>query len=297
MPLARPSRRACRALFFACACLIPAGAGRADAPPVTPAGPPPEAGAHRRWHDTASLGVVATSGNTENTNVTFDNTLAVEWPETRLILATRMLRVDTTRRDIHADFADPANPRVVVERSRARTSEEFDVSLKVERTVHKRLGWFAFTEWEQNRPAGLSSRSRAGAGLSWTIPEGSPLGNLRVEAGLDGTRESPVQGDTRTYAGARLATGWDRKLGSHASLRAGLEFLENLEDTHDLRVNGNVGLEVAITSKLALKTSWEVRYDREPQRKLFANPAGGPPAVFVYDTTDTVFSTSLLVQF
>ncbi len=284
-------------MFLFCACLLPAGAGRADAPPAPAPDHPPGKTASRRWHDTASLGVVATSGNTENTNVTFDNTLTVEWPQTRLILAARMLRVDTTRRNIHADFTDPAAPRVIVERTRARTTEEFDVSFKVERTVHKRLGWFAFTEWEQNRPAGLSSRSRAGAGLSWTIREGNPLGNLRLEAGLDGTREAPVQGATRTYTGARLATGWDRKLGSHASLQAGLEWLENLEDTRDLRINGNVGLEVAITSRLALKTSWELRYDREPQRKLFTNPAGGPPAVFVYDTTDTVFSTSLLMRF
>ena len=120
---------------------------------------------------------------------------------------------------------------------------------------------------------------------------------LLVEAGLDGTRESPVQGDLRSYLGSRLATSWDRKLGDHSALRAGVEVLENLEDTHDLRVNGSVGLEVAITSKVALKTSCEVRYDREPQQKLFDNPSGGPPAVFTYRSTDTVFSTSFLLKF
>ena len=52
----------------------------------------------------------------------------------------------------------------------------------------------------------------------------------------------------------------------------------------------------ALTSKLALKTSYTVRYDNEPVVEVLEAP-GFDPVLFEFDETDTILSASLVIDF
>lgn len=267
--------------------------GLAETPPGPPAGLPPPV---RMWRDTADLGLVMTSGNTNNTNFSFSNVLVFTRQATEMEFRARGLRVRTTNRTVTPDFTDPESPKLNIREIKTTTTENIDLRLRLQRTVHKRLAWFAASSWERNRPAGLASRSTLGGGLAYTF-FAQPAQFLRVEAGMDGTREVPETGDERTYAGFRAAARHERDLTRTSRLMAGIELLQNLKEGEDYRANAEVSLASTINNWLALKVSCSVKYDHQPQNQLFRNPQTGPDLVFTFESTDTVFSTALVMKF
>ncbi|MDQ7086359.1 MAG: DUF481 domain-containing protein [Acidobacteriota bacterium] len=128
--------------------------------------------------------------------------------------------------------------------------------------------------------------------------EARPKNTLRMEAGFDGTRETPVTGTNKSYFGTRLAMKYSRALTDTTDLHGSIEVLENLNDTEDLRINAETALSTTINNHLALKVSYTLNYDRQPQFKVFPNPQGdlGPDLIFTFDTLDSVFSTSLVMK-
>lgn len=253
------------------------------------------------WHSVAALGLVSVTGNAESTNLSFNDTLTAQWPVTLFELKLRAVRVDTSKRNVEADFTDPASPALRVSRTDQRTTEEYSAKARVNRKVSERLGWFVAGSWERNRPAGLASRSSFGGGLSYTVPEPRQprhKRSLQFEAGFDATRESPVEGIIRTYVGARVASRLSRELSQTTLFQGSIELLENLEETQDLRINVETTLSTAINSRLALKVSYVVNYDRRPQFTRFANPEPdiGPDLIFYFDEVDAVFSTSFVMK-
>ncbi len=274
----------------------PARAGVAE--PLPPAATPPAAAPappSRAWQNTADLGIVMTSGNTSNTNVALNDLLQYRWTQGTVELKVRALRIEDKRTDVSADFSDPQAPRLVVNESRARTTDQYDAVLRVTRQVHERFGWFSYVRWEQDRPKGLQSRSSAGGGASYTV-SGTPQRLLRFEAGLDAVRESSVTAN-RDSIGLRVASRYERDVSPSTRLLGALEAFDDLRDTSHVRFNADAAIAVAINSRFALKTGANVRYDRSPPPRVFTNPAGGPAAIYAYRTTDTVLSTSLVMKF
>lgn len=288
MPLS--GRWANRTMWVALAAAGWAVTSAGGAEPATPA-PPAKA-----WKDTADLGLVITSGNTDNTNFSLANVLTFTKGPAELEFRARALRVKTTSRSVTPDFEDPQRPRLRIEETETTTTENFDLRLRFQQTVHKRLGWFTAASWEQNRPAGLASRTTLGGGLTYNFSV-HPSQVLRVEAGLEGTREAPENGDRRSHTGGRLAARHERDITRSARLTAGLELLQNFQDTQDYRANAEVGLASAINNWLALKVAYSLKYDHQPQFQVFPNPGDGPGLRFDFDTMDTVFSTALVAKF
>lgn len=248
-----------------------------------------------RWEDTADLGLVLSSGNTSNTNISINNLYAIRLGKSRFEFKTRLLRVDATRTDLVPDFqTDP--PQVYPVKTRSRTTDQFEILARINRSVHARLGWFAFSSWERNPPAGLSGRLTSGGGLSYTLAC-KDWKVARIEAGLDGTREIPVQGETQSYLGTRLAGQFEREMTPSTRAMGSLELLENLQDTNDFRMNIEAGVAVAINTRLALKTVCSMKYDHQPRVKIFPNPQNGPPALYEYEPLDRLLSTSLVMKF
>ena len=66
-------------------------------------------------------------------------------------------------------------------------------------------------------------------------------------------------------------------------------------------MNWTTALTASLTSKLALRVSYALKYDRQPALLLVPPSAGAPPgtpdALFEFDTIDTILSASLVVKF
>jgi hypothetical protein len=100
-----------------------------------------------------------------------------------------------------------------------------------------------------------------------------------------------------------LRAGWDlkRQVTKTTTLLHTLILDENLEQTDDLRADVSLGLQVAISGKLALKANWRLLYDNQPalaKVPLFA-PGGvdtGTSVLAPYRKTDQGLSVSLVLS-
>ncbi len=257
-----------------------------------------QAASHPKWSDTADLGVVATTGNTQSTNLALSNKLKLQWGRSDLEFHVSALRVQTTKSSVLANFDDPANPHLDVNQVSETTSAHYESRLTFNQKIHDRLGWFSLLSWERNRPAGYDQRSSVGAGLSYTFPEHKGQ-LLRFEAGLSAISNNPVNGDTTNDLGARQAARFERDLTESVRLATFLEALENIRDSSDFRAHLDTSVSVTLNHRFALKIGYQVRYDHQPEKKVYTNPSPelGPDLVFFFDTTSTVFSTSLVAKF
>ena len=70
---------------------------------------------------------------------------------------------------------------------------------------------------------------------------------------------------------------------------------ENLNDTEDLRADWTNSLTVAMSERLALKTSLQVLFDNQPS--LTAVPLGDSEVLTPLDKVDSIFTVALVVNF
>lgn len=272
----------CRWSLFALLLLLPSRATAQAEPPKRP------------WSDTAEFSFINTTGNTENTNLAFSNKYVYTWSNADFTFDAAALRVESTTRAVTSDGS------TITEQETTTTSAEtYALAGKYRRNITEKFFWYGRAGWLRDKPAGIDSRSSAGAGVGYRFLK-SDVHSLAGEIGLNYTDEKPVGGTSDSFAEARGFLGYDRKLSETAKFAAELELLENLDDTGDWRANFNTSVTASISQKLAVKVGFLVRYDHEPAQQLIADtvaPLGGPDLVFTRDTTDTIFSASLVVNF
>ena len=245
----------------------------------------------RSWENTAELGFVTTTGNTQTENLTFKNTFTYSWEKTSLKLEASMLNAEQTSRD-----ARNVGGSLVVDETTEKTAESYRLSGKVRRDLRERLFTYGAASWERDVFAGIDSRYVIGAGLGYkalTLPKHE----LSLEAGADYTDEQAVgDADSETYAGARAAGDYLWKFSETAKLSQELELLYNLEESDDYRINSVTSVTAALTSRLALKTSYTLKYDNQPVVEVLTAD-GFDPVIFEFDKTDTILSASLVINF
>lgn len=138
-------------------------------------------------------------------------------------------------------------------------------SVRGDRTLSTRLAIYALTEYDRNRFAGIASRVSPSAGLSALVFSDS-ANSLKIEAGAGYTWQQSFRPDTaRNYATGRLALGYHLRIGAHAALEQDLEFLPDLEDEDDFRINSQTAVIAPITTGIGLKASYVVHYDGLPE--------------------------------
>jgi putative salt-induced outer membrane protein len=250
-----------------------------------------EEGDERPWKNTTELGFVTTTGNTETENLSFKNTFTYGWTKTSLKFDASMLTAEQTTRE-----ASNVGGSLVVDETTESTAENYRLALKLRRELRERLFAYGSANWERDVFSGIDSRYVYGAGVGYRLLD-EERQQLAVELGADYTDEQPVgAAQSDTYAGARAAADYEWKFSETAKLSQELEMLWNLEESSDYRINSVTSLTAALTSKLALKTSYTIRYDNEPVVEVLEAP-GFDPVLFEFDETDTVLSASLVINF
>lgn len=262
-----------------------------------------------KWSDTAELGWVATSGNSESSSFAFKDTLLHEGTNDLFELKLGGLRVETTDIRLYAVGTSTAFSRVEDKETRT-TAENYFLTGRYDRNITEKLFWFAGAGWDRNEFAGIQNRyvGFGGVGNKWFDTDRR---KWRTDYSATGTKQDNVVDDPDfddTFIGLRLSSTFLQKFGDNDVGTFGNDTIidENLNETEDWRVNMTNWVGLNISSHLALKVSLQWLYDNLPSLKevdLFpaSDPGGtGTPIGTVLvelEELDTIFTTALVIKY
>jgi putative salt-induced outer membrane protein len=258
------------------------------------------------WADTAELSYVVTSGNSETETLGFKNTLTRAWEKALFTLNAGGIRVSTTAFSRTATLLPGGAIDVDESKNDSLTAENYYLNGRYDRIISKRLFWHAGAGWDRNRFAGIDSRYTAfgGVGNVWYDTDDVKLRTTYAVTynRQDDLVENPDPDFNDSYFGLRLTYEYSNKLTKSTTYSSGLVVNENLDETKDLRADWINSVAVAMTSRLALKTSLLFLYDNRPSFTdldiLLPNGTDtGLDHAFELDRVDTIFTASLVVNF
>lgn len=249
----------------------------------------------RPWTNEAEFSYVSTTGNAETTTLSFSDKYVYSWEKASFTVFASALRADATTVTLENLDGTVSETRV-----NEKTAENYELTLGYRREIQKRLYWYAGTGWYRNRFAGIDDRYGVSGGVGYKLIDGSKH-VLDAEVGIGYTWETQVTGVENNFTDSRVFLGYDFNINETAKLDSDLTILPNLDDSEDLRVNWITAVTASLTSKLALRLSYAVKYDRQPAVTTIPPspdaPPGTPDALYEFETTDTVLSASLVVKF
>lgn len=232
-------------------------AGRVDAQAKVP--PPSEL--------SADLGFVSVSGNTSITTLS----LGEKW----------------VRRIASWEFKQEMGA-VYGKRDTVETSNSLKASVRGDYGVGANLALSARIAFDRNKFAGVKSRFAEGLGLVAKLAA-TNINQLNVEGGFELTQQDNLDGTRGTFSSLRGATSWKHMFSANAYLFQGIEFLPNLDDGEDYRVNSETTVVAPLSSHVAMKASYQVRFDNLPS----LNAAGTSPL----RKSDRILSTGIQLTF
>jgi putative salt-induced outer membrane protein len=145
------------------------------------------------------------------------------------------------------------------------------------------LSSFTLLNFERNTFAGLASRWSGVAGLSANLLR-QGKDRLVLEGGLSLTRQrgTATSGRDVDFLGGRAASSYTHQFSPKASISLVVEMLPNFRESEDLRINTESTLIAPLTSRIAMKISYVIRYDGLPENS--------------FQTTDRLFTSGIQVS-
>lgn len=259
------------------------------------------------WKNTAELGVVATSGNTESTTFGFKDTLTREGAKSTLSFKLAGLRVESATGDRWV--LDTGGDLIVNDPDKELTAENYALSGKYARTITERMEWFVGAGWDRNQFTGIDNRYIVGGGMSTVWHDNDKI-KFRTDYAFTYTSQEDVVAapgiDRRnSSAGLRLAWDYHHTFGQNTEYINALVVDQNLDETDDLRADMINSLSLKMTDRLAIKLSLQFLYDNMPSLEMvqvFSDPDDFPAdpsgtILIELDELDTVFTTALVIDF
>jgi putative salt-induced outer membrane protein YdiY len=250
----------------------------------------------------ADLSYVLTAGNSSSSTLGFKGDLTRRWVKHSVGFAAGGIRASSSAADARYAIGTPDDFEVVVPDAEPTAASYYGRG-RYDYKLSDRLFYTAGAGWERNRFSGIDGRWVGDTGIGYILVSNERT-SLRAAAGVTLTSEDYTVEDGRdsTFFGARLGWDFQQKLFESTTLTHTLIADENLEDTADLRVDAQFGLQVAMTKGLGLKVNWRLLWDNQPA--LAEVPlvlAGGVPTgltvVAPYKELDQGFSVSLVFSF
>lgn len=247
------------------------------------------------WKDTASFGLVSTSGNSEALSFGFKNTLSKTWGKSSFALNAGGVRIETTTKTRVATSDTTFTETEVTE----PTADNYFLNGRYDRRFTERMFWYGGVGWDRNRFAGVKNRYAGvgGIGNTWMDTDDH---KFRTDYGVTFTDQEDYSGFSDNFAGIRVGWNYLNKLGQNSTYTNDLVMDQSLDESSDYRANMINALTVTMSERMALKLSLQMLYDNDPSFELLdASAFGGPGAVIPVelDDLDTIFTASLVVNF
>jgi putative salt-induced outer membrane protein YdiY len=247
----------------------------------------------KNWSNKTDLGIASTTGNSENTNLAFANNYKRWWKKAEFWFDVAAIRNETTTRS-------PSNPdgALVITETSAISAETYAAGLGYRRDITGRLYWFTDGSWYRNIPAGIDDRFRVGAGIGYGILK-SPKHDFKAEVGLAYTDESQTSGIELDFSGGRAKLDYTFLISDSATLESDIKYFGDFDNSDNWQANWLTGLTVTMTKTVALKLGYAMIYDNQPAIVLIPLDSGAPGGElpFEADTTDTIFTASVVLNF
>lgn len=145
-----------------------------------------------------------------------------------------------------------------------RSAENYVAGLRGDYLIAPGLGIYLGGRWTRDRFAGISGRFEEGSGLSFKAVASQET-ELTFEAGALLNQQWSTDGTKDDFASGRGALRYKQMLNKAAYFRQLAEVLPNFLESNDVRVNSETALVAPISSRIALKASYVIKFDNEPQ--------------------------------
>lgn len=215
----------------------------------------------------ADLGFVSVTGNTSVTTLS----LGEKW--------IRRLSRWEFKQDLAAIYGKTDG---------AETSNLWRTSVRGDYGFGSNLALYARTAFDRNKFAGVKSRFAEGLGLVMKL-QATDINQLNVEGGFELTQQDNLDGTSDSFSSLRAASTWKRMFSATAYFFQGVEFLPNLDDSDDYRINSETTIVAPLSSHVAMKASYQVRFDNLPS----LNAGGTAPL----RKSDRILSTGIQLTF
>ncbi|MCP3981721.1 MAG: DUF481 domain-containing protein [bacterium] len=221
------------------------------------------------WKDSAELGFLATSGNTDTTTLSLANDLWRDWDKSKFQLKLGAVRSETDS---------------------VTTAENYYLTARYGRDITDTFFWYVGAGWDRNEFSGIENRyvGEVGAGNTWVDNEKVKFTTIYALTYTDQEDVFVVEGIDDSFAGVRLGWGYKHQFSETTSYNNDLTVDFNLDESDDWRADMTQGLTVAMSKKLALKLGWRLLYDNEP---AFASD------LEQLDDLDSIVTVSLVINF
>ena len=191
---------------------------------------------------TADLGIVDVSGNTSTSTISTNQ---------RYI---RRLRTWEFKEDIGVVYGKTGG---------IESSNAVRLGLRTDYDLAGHFALYALTAFDRNPYAGIRSRFAEGAGGVWKAIA-NDKDQLNVEAGYQYTQQKNLIGPDHNFPALRLASTWKHSISKAASFFQGVEYLPDLQDSKDYRINSETDIIAPLSAHTAMKLSYVVRFANEP---------------------------------
>ena len=242
-----------------------------------------------------------TSGNSRSNSLGFKGDLTRRWTRQSISFAVGGIRARSTATDTRYAVGTAEDFEVLVPDPET-TAALYYARGRYDYKLTDRFFVTGGAGWERNRFSGIDGRWLVDAGGGCVLVS-SEKTDFRGTAGLTYTDERYTAGPPDSDSFVGLRAGWDlrHQLLPTTTLLHTLILDENLEATDDLRLDVVVGIQVAMSKKLALKANWRLLYDNQPAlaEVRLHTPGGIDTGVNVlapYGKTDQGFSVSLVLS-
>ena len=253
------------------------------------------------WESSTELSVVATGGNASSSTLGLKAAVAgtTESNVFKIELGGIRSSVDQTTRTATGTSTSYTINETTISQT---TAENYFAKARYDRKFSQAFGFAGFG-WDRNTFAGIQNRYALVAGIGRTFVEGE-TGHFKADIGATYTVQKdvdPAPGADDGFGGMRLNLDAARKLSETADFTSALAVDENLESTEDLRADWTNSIAVALSQKLALKTSIQLLYDHLPslQRVPLVDGGGSPTGTTVStpgDKLDRVLTLTLVIK-
>jgi putative salt-induced outer membrane protein YdiY len=122
---------------------------------------------------------------------------------------------------------------------------------------------YGLTAFDRNPYAGIRSRFAEGAGGVWKVIA-TDVNQLNAEAGYQHTQQKNLVGPDHNFPALRLASSWKHSISKAASFFQGVEYIPDLQDTKDYRVNSETDIIAPLSAHTAMKFAYVIRFTNEP---------------------------------
>ena len=136
-------------------------------------------------------------------------------------------------------------------------------SVRGDHTFIGKVSLFIGSAYERNRFAGFTKHTDQIAGISARVLS-MPRDTLKLDAGGVYTNETRVDSTKKAFPAARAGMAYKHSFGGSSSFQQTTEYVPNLEENDQYRVNSESIITAKMTTHLGLKLSYLIRYDSRP---------------------------------